>query len=394
MLTWTFEKDNVGFVANQKVIISREIMDREHFLVCQSCQTSSTPGIRLMNIVLPTSKEYCLEIHGFANNKKTFLWVQGEDGDKLIHSYIYLPQLTEHKIKPTVALFYLSGISASNMDNSIPPEKRDLFSSMESEETWSNAISHTPHTPRKYKATITIGILIGGNEPPTTNDMFFIRKISIYEHSLTQNYTTLEAPQITRIYNSRKELEAEHVINKIKRDDMSLMGVGEYALIKVCKVNSSYTTKYNNTEDIKEINAPRYPEISDLAVGREDRNIQDTNNDENTNIIDNGRLYISYIDNGILRLRYLCNVLEKENIFTQAIEIAMDKIIPIYDDPVKANNDANNDKISMHFYDKDWTTERINEISADKKLFMYLDTQGYIRWTTQEKNKSNRKHLL
>jgi len=305
-LEWTFEKDNAGFVPNQKVKISREVIDREHFLVCQSSQIASTPGIRLTDIVLPvTSNEYCMEVEGFANNKKSFLWIKGEKGNRLIQPYAYLPELTK-KNKITVAPFKLWAPKAGGNQN------------------------------------ITIGILIGGDEQPNTNDMFFIKKIRIYERSLSQNHTSLEVPQITRIYSSRTEIDAEQVP---KRDNGTAMNTGEYAIIK-CVNNET----------------------------------------------DNGCLFVAHSDpsketNGKIRLRYLCNALESNQsvltqcVLTQVIQLLNeDKVIPIYDssDALKANADSHSPDT---FYSPYASTGRIDEIAKGDRILLYLDNEGYVRWT-------------
>ena len=78
-LEWTFEKDFAKFVHNQNVKLSREQIENDHYLICQSQQTRSTPGIKITDIILPNNgQEYTVEIDGFANNKKAFIWVIDE----------------------------------------------------------------------------------------------------------------------------------------------------------------------------------------------------------------------------------------------------------------------------------------------------------------------------
>ena len=89
-MEWTFDKDNNGFIANQLVKINKQFLNRDHFLVCQSMQSKSTPGIRQSDIVLPSGRYY-MEVDGFANNKKSFLWIIDSRGLKLTNGYTCLP---------------------------------------------------------------------------------------------------------------------------------------------------------------------------------------------------------------------------------------------------------------------------------------------------------------
>lgn len=345
LLEWTFDKGTAGFVANQKVKISREIMDKDYFLVCQSCQTASTPGIRLTDVVLPvSSNEYCMEVDGFANNTKSFLWVKSEDGYRLIQPYVCLPELTK-KIKPTIAPFR---ISKGIMDK----ETGQL----------------------KKHQNITIGVLIGGDVQPTINDMFFVRKIKIYERPLSLNHTVLEAPQITRIYLSQKQLEEEV---PPKRDNGTLMDPGEYALIKCTDITTNPADKIDS--DVGESNGRLYISYMDYDNGI-NKNHGDSIGALNSSQAPLSGAAVTWTreNGGVVRLRYLCNILEKENIFTQAMQIMNDKIIPIYNDSIKANIDSKNPK---SFYDLNGNTQRIDSIKKGETICLYLDENGYVRWT-------------
>lgn len=293
-LVWTFEKDTAGFVPNQKTTVSREVIDKGHYLVCQSAQTGGLPGIRLKDIVLPvTGNEYCMEVEGFANNNKSFLFIKGEQGKSLLDSNICLPDIVK-KTSIKTAVFKINKSQATC-------------------------------------ESITIGILIGADETATTNDMFFIKKIRIYERKLSLNHTTLDIPQITRLYHNKSEMEETNP----KRDDGSSMSIGEYALIRC-------TTDLNS----------------------------------------HGNLFIAYSDaTGTVRLRYLCNALETDyihNILTHVTELLEeDRIIPIYNSPDKAEQDASD---TADFYGAKSVTQRVSQLGKGDKVLLYFDNDGYVRW--------------
>jgi hypothetical protein len=195
-LEWVFSMDNAGFVANQNVNITREKLDQDFYLICKSNQKKSTPGIKLTDVILPNDGyEYCMEVNGFANNKKSFLWVVDQKNVRLFKNYVYLPELVaqEHKIEP-VKLFF--------KQNNINKEAQ--------------------------YTNITIGVLISD---VLLNDMFFIKSIKLYQVNI-DNILLQPNPQlvrITKVYNSTDTFKLNE-INPM-RDNNTPMLPGEYALI-------------------------------------------------------------------------------------------------------------------------------------------------------------------
>ncbi|MEX0597264.1 MAG: hypothetical protein WD512_12290, partial [Candidatus Paceibacterota bacterium] len=104
-IEWSFEKDFAGFLKNQNVKLLREMIDSEWYLICQSQQIRSTPGIKLsLNVPLNFAKDnkgvskvrkrFCLEVEGFSNNGNAFLWVMDNKKERLIKNKTLLPEIT------------------------------------------------------------------------------------------------------------------------------------------------------------------------------------------------------------------------------------------------------------------------------------------------------------
>jgi len=307
-LEWTFEHDLCDFKPNQKVKLSRELIEKDYFLICQSQQEKSTPGIKMNEIILPNNgNEYGIEIDGFANNKKSFLWVANEDGKRLITEYFFLPELmgTGKKIKPTCASFRLQGTD-----------------------------------PNQEFATISIGILIGGVNP-TLNDIFFIRKMRLFEKplSLNKSLPISQPVHITAKYSTKSQLADN--LQQPRRDDGSRMEIGEYALIS-----------FSSEED-----------------------------KDGTH----GDLYIAVRKGSEIQLKYLSNLSGSQNLLTKPFTLRKGQIIPIYDESVNAAEDLGND-----FYKKSANTAKSDFLSSgDGQIYLYFDKRGYVRWThskAQEKS--------
>lgn len=318
-LEWSFEKDFSGVVRNQNVKLSREQIEQDFYLICQSAQNRSTPGAKIIDIVLPNNgKEFCLEVEGFANNNKAFLWVLDEAKRRLITEYVTLPELiaSSQKVQPTRATFKLH--------SSISNESKDYIK-------------------------ISVGVLFGGSQP-STNDIFFLKKVRLYEAggntSVSGNKATghNSGVQITRVYQNINELELD-LPNPV-RDNGTKMYDGEYALIK-----------------------------------------QDGSSDH-------GKLFVVYGDpdlNSAKNLKYVCNITAHDNILTKSLFLEDDQVIPIYDDQWKAYEDVKNKNSAKDFYNPDSKkTQRVDGVSKkDGKVFLYFDKAGYIRWMNSRKMKKN-----
>jgi len=310
-LEWSFEKDLCGFTKNQKVRITREKIESDYYLICQSQQTKSTPGIKLMDIILPNDEqEFSIEIDGFANNRKSFIWAINEQNQRLIRSYVFLPELlgSEHHTEPIKATFKLNDINKE-----------------------------------KKFCKLTIGVLIGGSSP-STNDIFFLKSIKLYNNTIDNQKPEAEPTnsiQITRVYNSHDELDLD--LPNPNRDNNTEMCPGEYALIKSSSDSS-----------------------------------------------DHGKMYVAYADpdlSSAINLKYVCNITGPDNIFTKSFALEENQIIPIYDEDWKAFEDIKNPEKVDEFYFKDGDNNRTSAITnKDGQTFIYFDKQGYIRWLNSEKS--------
>jgi hypothetical protein len=305
-LEWLFDRDFNGIVANQRVRLSRERIEKDHYVICQSAQTKSTPGAKIANIKLPVSNsnevEYCLEVDGFANNNHSFLWVIDANKKRLIEEYITLPELvaSSQRIDSTKAKFKIKGCY------------NDF-------------------------AQVSIGVLFGGAQP-NVNDIFFIKRMKLYESGAQPQKKKSDGVNITRIYDNINIEEVDP-----KRDNGTLMEEGEYALIK------------------------------------------------HEGSGDHGRLYVAYREpdfNNKMTLKYVCNITSKDNILTRSLFLEEDQIIPIYDDQWKAYADVKDKEVSKQFYKADGTTKKMDGVSKkDGKVYLYFDKEGYIRWMNSRKMK-------
>ena len=207
-LEWTFSMDNAGFMENQKVKLHRErLVDQCYYLICQSKQKTSTPGIKLSDTILPNDGyEYCMEVEGFANNKRSFLWVADQKNIRLFKNYVYLPELLGQEHKPPPVKLYFK--------------------------------QNNPNKESKF-TNISIGILISN---PTINDVFFIKSIKLYQCSIDIPLPNPQLVKITRVYDSINLLN-ENQQNPL-RDDNTPMEVGEYALLNSDHEGSNHGNLY------------------------------------------------------------------------------------------------------------------------------------------------------
>jgi hypothetical protein len=207
-LEWTFSIDNAGFIENQKVKLHRErLVDNSYYLICQSKQKTSTPGIKLSDIILPNDGyEYCMEVEGFANNKKTFLWIADGKNVRLFKNYVYLPELIGQDHKPSAVKLYFKQNNAN---------KESKFTN------------------------ISIGILISNS---ITNDIFFIKSVKLYQCLIDNPLPNPQLVKITRVYDSILSLN-ENQVNPI-RDNNTPMEAGEYALLNSDHEGSDHGNLY------------------------------------------------------------------------------------------------------------------------------------------------------
>jgi len=200
---------------------------------------------------------------------------------------------------------------------------------------------NTKFYPRSQK--VILGIFMGGDSIAVPGNYFMIMniKLSPLKKILPQNIDN-SSIKITRTFETVEELEKE--TQDPLRSNKSPMTIGEYAILQG---NSNNNTDNNTDTDTDTLATTHHDDLYILST--------------------TGLKYVCRIGAGL------------PTFFGEAMHQVPGKVMPVYPDEETALQDFQ--KQPENFYQPkgkyEWNNLR-NNIKTD--IYMYLDTQGYVRW--------------